>query len=159
MSRTASEQLNLRYRIDGDIDRLLIPGPGPGTRQNALWKHTCFEAFAKIGPSVDSASPAYYEFNFAPSGDWAAYRFDGYRSGMADAGIAAAPAILVSRTRSRLEVDVTFTLPLEIAGTPPVSLTAVIEDAAGRISYWAVAHAPLKPDFHHDNGFVLRLPP
>ena len=26
----------------------------------------------------------YYEFNFSPSGEWAAYRFSGYREGMAD---------------------------------------------------------------------------
>ena len=155
LSRSAAPgRLTLRFRIDGDIGQLLIPGAAAPGRQDDLWKHTCFEVFLKVG-----GTPAYYEFNFSPSGAWAAYRFDGYRSGMGPAEVSA-PSIATQRTADRFDIDVDFALPHDIAAaTPqPLSLTAVIEDRASRISYWAVAHAPLKPDFHHDNGFVLRLP-
>ena len=41
-----------------------------------LWQHTCFELF--IGAKNDAE---YYEFNFSPSGEWAAYEFRNYRDG------------------------------------------------------------------------------
>ena len=31
--------------------------------------------------------------------------------------------------------------------------------ACGGISYWALAHPPGKPDFHHADGFALELSP
>ena len=34
-----------------------------------------------------------------------------------------------------------------------------IEEASGRISYWALKHPPGRPDFHHPDGFALELPP
>ncbi len=35
-----------------------------------------------------------------------------------------------------------------------IALSAVIEDESGRIFYWALKHAPDKPDFHHAAGFI-----
>ena len=40
-----------------------------------------------------------------------------------------------------------------------VAISAVIEEADGTKSYWALAHPPGKPDFHHADGFALQLPP
>lgn len=37
-------------------------------------------------------------------------------------------------------------------------LSAVIEEAHGQKSYWALAHGSDKPDFHHPDSFVLELP-
>ena len=37
-----------------------------------------------------------------------------------------------------------------------IGLTAVIEDIRGRITYWAIAHAGDKPDFHLHQSFVAR---
>jgi hypothetical protein len=34
----------------------------------------------------------------------------------------------------------------------------VIEETSGGKSYWALAHPPGKPDFHHADGFVYELP-
>ena len=155
LTRASEDRLLVEYRIEGDIGRLLIPAGGAGTRRNGLWQHTCCEIFVQV-----DASPAYYEFNFSPAGDWAAYRFDGYRSGMVDADLAAPPAIVISQSASELQLEAAITLPDELssAGAAPLSLTAVIEDRDERITYWAAAHAPAKPDFHHDAGFVLRLP-
>jgi hypothetical protein len=155
LGRSDAGRLLVRYTVDGDIDGLLIPAKSTGSRQDGLWKHTCFEVFVKVGDS-----PAYYEFNLSPAGDWAVYRFDSYRAGMIEADVAQPPSIAVSQTSHRLQISAEITLPDDaglLAGSG-VAVTAVVEDRAGRISYWAAAHAPLKPDFHHDNGFVLRLP-
>src|SRR5437660_35270 len=69
--------LVLHYRVTGKIDDLRLPPVMAAARADELWRHSCFEAF--VGTS---SGAAYYEFNFAPSTQWAAYRFDGYRSGM-----------------------------------------------------------------------------
>src|SRR5262249_7398791 len=72
-----ASSLVLEYRVTGKIDGLRLPPVGASVRAHELWHHTCFEAF--VGTS---SGAAYYEFNFAPSTQWAAYEFDGYRSGM-----------------------------------------------------------------------------
>jgi hypothetical protein len=39
-----------------------------------------------------------------------------------------------------------------------LGLSAVIEETSGRKSYWALAHPPGKPDFHHADCFAYELP-
>jgi hypothetical protein len=50
----------------------------------------------------------------------------------------------------RLEVSYVHA-PLSLA------LSAVIEDSAGTLSYWALRHPAGKPDFHHPQAFALEL--
>ena len=38
-----------------------------------------------------------------------------------------------------------------------LGLCAVIEETDGQKSYWAAAHPPGKPDFHHADSFVVEL--
>jgi hypothetical protein len=38
-----------------------------------------------------------------------------------------------------------------------MGLSAVIEERDGMLSYWALRHAPGKPDFHRRDGFALEL--
>ncbi len=76
LAREASGLLQLTYRVFGALGRIEIPRTEPALRTDELWKHSCFEAFFGAGDG-------YYEFNLSPSTQWAAYRFDGYRTGMA----------------------------------------------------------------------------
>jgi hypothetical protein len=146
--------LSLRYRLTGAIGALAIPSITAPERADELWRHTCFEAFLK-----PDAGPRYIELNFAPSTQWAAYRFNGYREGMRPAAIAA-PRIAV--TASDTNLDVAVSLDLASLDLPPgpyrLALSAVIEAAGGAKSYWALAHAVGRPDFHHDAGFASMLP-
>jgi hypothetical protein len=150
--------LLLVYTVRGDLSGLRIPAPTPlPARTDGLWQHTCFEAFV----ATDGAA-AYREFNFAPSGDWAAYRFSDERVRDAAAETADAltpPRIVTSRSRP---ADV-FTLGAEIpaewlpdAADRPwqLGLTAVIESTDGRRAYWALHHPAPRPDFHHQGGWV-----
>jgi hypothetical protein len=104
--------------------------------------------------------PAYCEFNFAPSGEWAAYAFRRYRDG---ASLAQAwdPCIAVRRIKDRLELDALIRLdclpPVQPRTRLQLALSAVIEDKQGTLSYWALTHPPGRPDFHHPDAFALEL--
>ncbi len=148
--------LVFHYSLDADMSRLRVPLSGVGGRADLLWKHTCFEAF--VAPAD---APGYYEFNFSPSLDWAIYRFSAYREGMAPAEIGQAPKISVRLGEDGLELQSAVRLErladLRDAPHLRIALTAVIEDANGRLSYWGLRHSPGKPDFHHPNGFALKV--
>ena len=83
------------YSLHGDIGRVRVSGAGTGRRADGLWQHTCFEAF--IAPQ---GAAGYYEFNFSPTLDWAAYQFTDYRDGMAPAQLTQAPASLTQNSLS-----------------------------------------------------------
>jgi hypothetical protein len=148
--------LALTFTLEGDLTRLRIPAPQPQCRADNLWQHTCFEAFLRR-----KDEPGYYEFNFAPSRAWAAYVFRGYRDGMAPAPDLDPRITTVRRTGDRLELDAVVrleSLPLVRPRTPvQLALSAVVEDEQGTLSYWALAHPPGRPDFHHPAAFALEL--
>jgi hypothetical protein len=148
--------LVFRYVLRDGISRVRIPPSTIAERADGLWKHTCFEAFM-MAPDAGG----YYEFNFAPSHQWAAYHFDTYRDGMSVVHLAAPPHISVRRYDDRLEVDAAVQfhdlIALRAAPRLRLGLSAVVEDENGNLGYWALKHAPGKPDFHAPDGFVLEL--
>jgi hypothetical protein len=156
MNLVAGLSLSCQYSLHGDLARLRVPGARTGRRADGLWQHTCFEAFV----ATDSG-PAYFEFNFSPGLDWAAYRFAAYRHGMTPANLAQAPGLNVRRTADRLDLSATVHLAglaaLSQARRLRVALAAVVEEDSGRLSYWALQHAPGNPDFHHADSFALEL--
>ena len=139
--------------------RMLRPGPAGPQRRDGLWRHTCFEAFIRPG-----GGEGYYEFNLGGSGDWAAYSFSGYRTGMEPERHVGAPEVDASLRARPFEPAVDMLLELDRLHALPlyepwhVGVSAVIEDRKGRLSYWALAHPPGKPDFHHPDCFTLTLP-
>jgi hypothetical protein len=158
--RDSSGLLAVRYTVHGDPKGLAIPPARAPGRADDLWRHTCFEAFIATG-----AGPSYLELNFSPSGEWASYEFVSYRERwMVDreaSGPVApveAPSITTMRGEQELAVEAAVTLA-RLRGEMPMkmALAAVIEDARGKLSYWALGHPPGKPDFHHPDGFVLQI--
>ena len=140
----------LRFVVRGDIRGLAIPDATRAERTDELWRTTCFELFLR------RPDGGYWEFNFAPSAQWAAYRFADYRQAMADLAIAR-PHIAARQTRSQLRIDIELDLP-DAANPVALNLAAVIEEKSGTKSYWALAHPPEgRPDFHHPSCFVLEL--
>src|SRR5690349_12825659 len=77
VARLEDGQLSLQFTAVGRREDVLLPPLAGARRADELWRHTCFEAF--VAPL---RREPYYEFNFSPSGEWAVYRFDSYRSGM-----------------------------------------------------------------------------
>ena len=145
--RLAAGRLSLRYWILGATDDLVLPAPAVG-RADELWKHTCLEAFVRAPPGA-----GYRELNLSPGGQWAAYRFDGYREGMANADVGP-PDVRAA------DLDFLALWDLDLSPDRPwqVGISAVIEAADGTTSYWALSHPPGRPDFHNADCFVLQLP-
>ena len=181
VQRLSAKRLRLHFVVTGAIRHLALPAPRTGQRADGLWAHSCFEAFVRGG-----AREPYYEFNFAPSSDWAAYRFDAYREGATAPRSIADPRVggmiqtarIDAFTRDRL-VSQGFTSvgrheppfywlsataelkqAADLGEDEPwrLGLSAVIEERSGRLSYWALAFPPGKPDFHHPDCFALELP-
>lgn len=137
-----------RFRVRRARAVLVAPATTP-ERADGLWRSTCFEAF------VGLAGAAYVEFNFAPSGQFAAYRFDGPRAGMSDQ--AASVTIDARMEEDCFELEALVACAILAPGAP-LGLTAVIEERGGVKSYWALAHGGGVPDFHDRACFRARLP-
>ncbi|WP_174278485.1 DOMON-like domain-containing protein [Sphingomonas bacterium] len=134
--------------------QLHLPVAVEPVRTDGLWQTTCVELFLK--PEGDSG---YIEYNLSPSFAWAAYAFDDYRTGMRELPLTFEPDIQLSPYNGLLmsvhaELDVSACANRETA----VGLSAVIEEADGTKSYWALAHAPGPPDFHNPACFTAKLP-
>ena len=151
-----SAALVFSYTIVGDIHQLLIPLSAAPRRVDGLWRHSCFEAFFGL-----KNRPGYYEFNFSPSSEWAAYRFRAYRDGEPLDDAALTPNISVEQAADRLRLAATIRLDhlpvIQPGATLRIGLTAVIEATDGSLSYWALKHPSDKPDFHHADSFALEL--
>jgi hypothetical protein len=150
--RAGRSTLELSYRLEGELGRVLIPAHTSPRRADRLWEHTCFEVF------LAGDGGGYYECNFSPSTEWAVYRFSGYREGMTAVESMQAPRVSVHGEADCLMLDAV----IEVEGLPESSLrlalSAVVEETDGRLSFWALAHPSDKPDFHHADSFILALP-
>lgn len=154
VTRLSDGGLHLRFTLHGELARLQVPPPGPAHRRDGLWAHTCFEAFI-----AEEGSPAYREFNFAPSGEWAIYDFSAYRVRLPDPAPLSAPHIRLQSEGARLTVDAVLTPDcLPTGAVLQAGLSAVVETRAGALSYWALRHPGERPDFHHRDAFALTLP-
>ena len=152
-----ANMLRITYQVNGNIDKLKIPANSSPRRTDRLWEHTCFEAFIRA-----DSDPSYYEFNFSPSGEWAAYSFRSYRDGEPIQNESCSPEIVVRREADRIELDAVVRLnrlpAIRLGSLLHIGLSAVIEANDGTLSYWALKHPVAKPDFHHPDSFALELP-
>jgi len=156
VGRSAKGLLLLSYGLKGALEHLRIPAPGPVRRGESLWEHTCLEAF--IGRPDETG---YHECNFSPSRAWAVQGFRGYRD--RESG----PVGMEPRLKVEVQGDnLILTVEMSLAELGPglgmaplkLALAAVIEDEDGHKSYWALKHAPGRPDFHRPEAFALDLP-
>jgi hypothetical protein len=145
--------LHLSYELTDELAQVRIPEPKPPDAVDGLWEHTCFEVFVAV-----EGKTSYREFNFSPSGQWAAYAFSDYRV-HGEWTVSQAPAIRLTQTNGHLLLEAVIAaadLPQNIAGKPlQLGLAAVIEANDGSRSYWALHHPEARPDFHHSAGFIL----
>jgi hypothetical protein len=147
----------LAFTLEGRIAALRVPAtsePNPWP----LWQHTCFEAFVTL-----PGQTRYREFNFSPAGLWVASAFKRYREIEPEWAPPITSPVLETGQRADalwLAAD----LPPDLLPSAPmepvlqIGLAAVVERIDGRLEYWALTH-PLaeRPDFHHPDGWTLRL--
>jgi len=150
---TGDGTLLLNYRLSGEIAGIRLPAEQPSTAADNLWQHTCCEAFVAPGDARE-----YREFNFSPSGLWAAYRFNDYRQRDNDFTPTATPRLSQLRHAAGFELDAALPPALLPEGdTLSLGLSAVIEATDGSKTYWALAHAAAQADFHLRQSFTLTL--
>ena len=148
---TDPSEMLIEYIVEG-AQSLVLPAWAPPVRRDELWRTTCFELFlmAKDG--------RYFEFNLSPSCEWAVYAFDSYRSGMTALAVGVVPEIVFKNAGDSFSLEVDIDLGQVPPGQMTMALSAVIEELDGTKSYWALAHPPGKPDFHHPTCFAATLP-
>ena len=150
-------RLHLRYTLHADVQALRLPDRRPPRFADGLWRHTCFEAF--VGAE---GACGYHEFNFSPSGDWAAYVFRAERL-RDNAAALPAPRIACMGVGDGDALTLDVWLPRAALPAPgnaglTLGLSAVLETRDGQLSYWALHHPGAQPDFHHRDGWTARLP-
>jgi len=143
---------NIWFGVGAPATRFALPEtPDEPRRAEDLWKTTCFEAFLRV-----HGAEAYREWNFAPSGDWAAYDFESRREGRTDAEVMP-PYIRVEDNLTWLAVGATIAVDAKAAWE--IGLSVVLEEKDGTKSYWALEHGDGdKPDFHDPACFIAHLP-
>jgi hypothetical protein len=141
---------NIWFGISAPSTRFVIPEASEPERADDLWQTTCFEAFLS-----DPETEGYREWNFAPSGKWAAYDFVSPREGRTNPDVAA-PYIRVEDNLTWWAVGATIAVDADVRWA--LGLSAMLEEKDGTKSYWALAHPPRKkPDFHDPSCFTARL--
>ncbi len=148
--------LRCRFEVTGRGVKVPPPSVAGPSRCDGLWRHTCLEVFVTA-----ARDPGYCEWNLSPSGDWNLYRFDNHRKGGRPETAVADARPQVARRDGALVVEADLPLaPLGLADASlEIGLSAVLEADDGTLTYWALAHAAARPDFHDRRGFKLRLPP
>ncbi|WP_371324357.1 DOMON-like domain-containing protein [Dechloromonas sp. ZY10] len=143
-------QIDYRIAAPG----LKLPATVAAQRCDGLWLHTCCELFIA---TVDC--PNYREFNFSPSGAWAVYDFADYRQRLADPAVAIAPTLNWHSDATEHHLQVTLPGELLPPGPWQISISAVLENQAGELAYWALHHPGERPDFHRRDAFTLLMDP
>ena len=155
----ADGRVGLLFSVRAPMGCLRVPAPSASVFTDGLWRHTCGELFV-----ARAGAAGYREYNFSPSGEWAAYSFADYRTpqvaGAADAACSAvAPEISVKQGDAGFFMCVDLP-PGTIELDPPaldaplqLAVTMVLEASDGHLSYWALTHPCAQPDFHHRDGF------
>jgi hypothetical protein len=158
--------LQATFKVTGPIPDLSLPvevAEKRMTRNQELWRHSCFEIFAS-----PPGSDRYFEWNLTSSLEWGHFEFQNYRVASGDAlslesGI---ETLKFSITASNLELNVT----LELEKFPELfeavrshqkiklGLTCILENKKGERSYWALTHSEGKADFHRAESFTLSFP-
>jgi hypothetical protein len=148
----ATASANFWFCIGAAPKRFIIPvGAEEPARKENLWETTCFEAFLR-----NTGEQSYREWNFSPSGDWAAYDFTSHRDGRANAE-AAAPYVRLEDNMTWWALGATIAVPSKQRFD--LGLSAILEETDGTKSYWALHHPEGdKPDFHDAACFTAHLP-
>ena len=158
VTRPRADRLVLSYVVTGTISDIRLPPVMPAARADELWQHTCFEAFVRASSGRRVLRIQLRAFD--AMGGLSVRRLP-KRHARGDRDRRA-------RDRSAIEPDsYTLQASLELDRLPDLprdaswrlGLSAVIEDQSGRKSYWALAHPPGKPDFHHADCFALEFSP
>lgn len=146
-------QLSIRYSVQGDVEKILLPSPSSPVRKDGLWKKTCFEFFLAVHGTQE-----YWEINMSPSGEWNVYRMDAYRqvNMLEETKISQLPFRFQKKDGEySLDISVDLTPIIEPTQKIQIGIATIIQTRGGRETYWALIHPDTKVDFHLRDSFIL----
>jgi hypothetical protein len=148
-----ANRLSIHYSVRGELENIVLPEPSKSSRQDDLWRATCFEFF--IAPQDQSQ---YWEFNLSPSSKWNVYAMDAYRQVNMREEIAFTQLPFEFRkTNEELLLDISVNLNpiLESETALEVGVTTIIQTTDATESYWALVHPGSHADFHLRESFIM----
>jgi hypothetical protein len=150
--------LFISYRIREGVE-LINLGCGTPKKERAtgLWENTCFELFLK------NKTNQYIEFNFSPCFEWNCFYFNKKGDELKEWNKMQRPEtdILLSQDhflhfsviKKNLFPDGFFDNEDKL----DVGITTVIKSKSGQMSYWALSHNDIRPNFHHFDSFKYKF--
>lgn len=153
---TTESSIFISYKMCGDLAAIDLGEGHPNhARVMKLWEKSCFELFIK------TKEDSYIEFNFSPEFEWNCFYFP--KKG--DPLLEYARMDFV-KFDILLSLDV-FHLIVEIdkkrfpdgffQGPLHAGISSVIKEKNGRMSYWALSHEDIRPNFHHFDSFKYKF--
>lgn len=142
----------ISYKLKGELPTIdLGEGHPHHARVMKLWEKSCFELFIK------TQEDSYIEFNFSPEFEWNCFYFA--KKGETLAEYARVDSVKMDIL---LSLDV-FHLIVELdkkkfpdgffQGPLKAGITSVIKEKNGKVSYWALSHHDIRPNFHDFRSF------
>jgi len=145
--------LSIHYSVRGKLENILLPEPSTSSRQDDLWRATCFEFF--IAPKDQSK---YWEFNLSPSSKWNVYAMDAYRQVNMREELAFTQLPFEFRKaidEISLEISVDLNPIFQPETILEIGIKTIIQTTDGIESYWALAHPGTHADFHLRESFIM----
>lgn len=153
-----NQKLTALFLLRGPWQKILFP-PRNATpaHKERLWEQTCFEIFLKSCDRDD-----YWEFNFSPSGDFACYHLDHYRSGLKIETRVTQMSCVLSSTDAqeslwRAQADLSLILGFPETQNLRIGVSTILKFKSGPTSHWALTHKKNRPDFHDPESFSYLL--
>ncbi len=155
--RVEGSLIILDYLVCGDLALIDFEQKQPAApnpiRGHNLWKQTCFEAFWGF-----QNDPQYWELNVSANRSWNVYHFSDYRQTMKEEpAIQAIDCKIIIQTATEFNLQVCVQLPTNSRKNNLLefNLCAVLKPSAAEDNcYFAIQHAPKKPDFHFRSAFL-----
>jgi hypothetical protein len=148
--------MTVHYLLAGKLEDISLPSRSLNpSREDDLWKMTCFEFFLAM-----KGQPQYWEFNMSPSGDWNVYHMDAYRriGFREETSIQRLPFECWNEAGIfHLNLCVDLNPILEQDQFLELGITAIIQTTGGNETYWALSHPASSADFHLRESFILEL--
>lgn len=151
-------EFQIEYVLTGPLDEVLIPDKYQGMyrRTEGLWEETCFEFFI-----AGDSEQKYFEFNFSPDTSWDAYQFEHYRQKAQLQELIEVPQFDFYKTENsnlfKMVCRIQGPQSIAVQNNYDYSVTTVLKNKNGEVSYWALKHAGDKPDFHLRDSFIGKM--
>ena len=136
--------LTLEFTVTGEINNYIFNEPCEQTREDELWKKTCFELFI-----AQKNSLSYYELNISPSNTWNFYSFSDYKTDMKEETSVSEPSIHSYKIQTQYRLSFEFNFYEKIIEKELIfNLAVILLDAKGLRHFYSINHKEGKVNFH-----------